>query len=168
MHFSVLALAALFVSASSAFAAEGRNVEHLAVGAGAFSVLDSDNVTAQFSGEYRGQRLWEGLRPVVGVSVDVEGGVYGYGGANYDVELSDSWMLSPNFMVGAYHQGDSKDLGHALEFRSGIELDYTLSNDARIGAAFNHISNASLGDKNPGSESLMLVYSHPVDLLGNE
>ncbi|HID90986.1 TPA: hypothetical protein EYP44_03395, partial [Candidatus Bathyarchaeota archaeon] len=39
-----------------------------------------------------------------------------------------------------------KDLGGALEFRSGIEASYAFENDSRLGVAFNHISNASLYD----------------------
>lgn len=164
----LLFLAAFSLLASSSLATAAENVEHFSVGAGAFNLFDNDDVSTQFSGEYRGEYLWEGLRPVVGVSVNTDGGVYGYGGANYDVNLGENWVLTPNFMVGAYHRGDSRDLGHTLEFRSGLELDYSLGNNGRIGAAFNHISNASLGDKNPGAESLMLVYSHPIHFWGNQ
>jgi lipid A 3-O-deacylase len=159
MRLSFLAAATFFATASLSHAAE-----HLTVGAGAFNVFD--NATAQFSGEYRGEYLWQGLRPMLGVSVDLKGGAYGYGGVNYDLTLGDSWVLTPNFAVGAYHEGGSKDLGHTLNFRSGLELDYKLADDAHLGATFNHISNAGLGNKNPGAESLMLVYSHPISLWG--
>ncbi len=143
----------------------GKNgaAQHITLGAGAFDVLD-DSV-ALFSLEYRGDYLWEGLRPVGGLSIDVDGGVYGYAGGNWDLLLSDSWVLVPNFVIGAYGEGDSKDLGGALEFRSGIELDYIFANDHRLGLTFNHISNASIYDKNPGAESLMLLYSLPVDIF---
>ena len=148
--------------ATAAHAQPGITPEHLSFGAGAFDVMD--DVTAQFSAEYRGVYVWEGLRPVLGVSVDIDGGLYAYGGANYDFYLSDSWVLVPNFVVGVYEDGSSADLGGPLEFRSGLELDYILENDARLGVTFNHISNASIYDKNPGAESLMLVYSHPIAL----
>ena len=160
MRAIVIFLAGLFI-ATNAVAVEKYHGEHLSFAAGYFDLMQGDGA-AQFSLEYRGSDVWEGLRPVIGVSVDAEGGIYGYGGANWDLYLSESWILSPNFMVGGYHQGDSKDLGHALEFRSGLEIDYEFDNDSRLGMTFNHVSNASIGDKNPGAESLMLIYSHPI------
>lgn len=160
MRIAILFSALSLVAAPAAIAGE-----QITLGAGVFDVTQT-NAIAQFSGEYRGDYLWHGLRPIIGASIDEEGGLYGYGGLNYDLFLSDHWVLTPNFAVGAYHQGDSKDLGHALEFRSGLELGYEFDNKSRLSTTFNHISNASLGDKNPGAESWMLLYSHPVNLLG--
>lgn len=167
MRFAFLFPLILFL-ATTAQAQGTKPVEHLAVGVGAFNIMDSGgDVSALFSAEYRGNYLWEGLRPVAGISLDVDGGIYGYGGANYDLFLSDSWVLTPNFVVGGYHEGDSKDLGHALEFRSGLEVGYVMGDMSRLGMTFNHISNASLGDKNPGAESLMLIYSQPIYIFGD-
>ena len=55
-------------------------------------------------------------------------------------------------MIGYYDRGNSKDLGHNLEFRSQIEFSYQIGLN-RIGFNLNHISNASIGDTNPGTES---------------
>jgi lipid A 3-O-deacylase len=159
---TLLATAALSIFLAGIAHAGDAGVEHLSFGAGYFDIINGDEGAAQFSAEYRGNYVWEGIRPVVGVSIDHNGGLYGYGGANWDFFLGDDWVLAPNFVVGGYHQGDSKDLGHALEFRSGLELDYVMDDESRVGVTFNHISNASIGDKNPGSESLMLIYSHPI------
>ena len=46
-----------------------------------------------------------------------------------------------------------RDLGYELEFRSGIEIGYVFCNKSRLGVHFYHISNASLGRKNPGEEA---------------
>lgn len=136
--------------------------EHVAVYGGAQDVLDNTSY-AQFGAEYRFRDMFKGLRPTVGINSTDEGDVYGYGGVNWDIPLADSgFYLTPNFMVGLYHQGGGKDLGGALEFRSGIEGSYEFSNGSRLGATFNHISNASIYDKNPGAEALLLVYQHPV------
>jgi len=35
---------------------------------------------------------------------------------------------------------------------------YELSKDTNIGLSYNHISNASLGDKNPGANSYMFNF----------
>ena len=55
-------------------------------------------------------------------------------------------------MIGYYDRGKSLDLGYNLEFRSQIEFSYALG-ESRIGFNLNHISNAGLGDTNPGTES---------------
>jgi lipid A 3-O-deacylase len=160
--FLLAATAAFFLSTAA------QAGEQLALGAGVFDIFnDDDDAAVQFSGEYRGDYIWEGLRPVIGVSANLDGGWYGYGGGNYDFFLGDSLVLTPNFVVGAYHNGGSKDLGGPLEFRSGIELGYEFDNASRASVAFNHISNASIYDQNPGAESLMFMYSHPIYIWGD-
>ena len=51
-----------------------------------------------------------------------------------------------------YGEGDGKDLGHAIEFRSGIEVAYRFDDYSRLGLSFTHISNAGLDERNPGVE----------------
>ena len=63
--------------------------------------------------------------------------------------------LTPSFAPGYYNEGDGKDLGHALEFKSEVELYYDLSQDSYLGLSWNHISNADIGDKNPGADSIL-------------
>ena len=54
--------------------------------------------------------------------------------------------------------GDGKDLGSALEFKSEIQMSLNLSDSTEFGMSYNHISNASLGDKNPGANSYMINF----------
>ena len=68
----------------------------------------------------------------------------------------------PNFAIGGYRRGTAKDLGSVIEFRSGIEIAYRFGNAARLGVAISHISNASISDNNPGTESIVLSYSIPL------
>ena len=42
-----------------------------------------------------------------------------------------------------------------LEFKSELQLSYDLVPNSQMGFSYNHISNASLGDKNPGANSYM-------------
>ena len=49
-------------------------------------------------------------------------------------------------------------LGHALEFKSEIQLSLDLSKNSQFGFSYNHLSNASLGDKNPGANSYMFNF----------
>jgi hypothetical protein len=57
-----------------------------------------------------------------------------------------------------YHEGDGKDLGHMLEFKSEVQLSFDLSKNTELGFSYNHLSNASLGDKNPGANSYMFNF----------
>ena len=45
----------------------------------------------------------------------------------------------------------AKELGHVIEFRSGLDIAYRKKNGGRIGAEVHHLSNASLDENNPGT-----------------
>lgn len=68
--------------------------------------------------------------------------------------------LELNFAPGIYMHGDDQDtnLGHWLQFRSGVEIGYQFSDATKIGLAFHHLSNASLAEENPGTETLSVHY----------
>ena len=66
--------------------------------------------------------------------------------------------LTPSFTPGIYHEGDGKDLGHLIEFKSELQISLDLSKTSELGFSYNHISNASLGDKNPGANSYMFNF----------
>lgn len=133
----------------------------LAFGAGYFDIND-DQDAAEFVVEYRsGNRYWI-FKPIAGGMVTSDAALYGYAGVNVDLFFGRRFVLTPNFAAGYYHDGNGKDLGHSLEFRSGIEFAYRLDDRARLGLSLHHISNASLDDNNPGTEILALVYSVPL------
>jgi opacity protein-like surface antigen len=163
MHLRHTLLAAISALALSS-AAQAQ--DYLVGYVGSFDMIDGDDEALQFGAEYRLTPYNYGLRPTIGVNVTTDGSVYGYGGLNWDIPLIEKQLyLIPNFMIGGYSQGDGKDLGHGLEFRSGIELAYQFPSEDRLGIAFNHISNASLGDKNPGAETLLINYAMPTGTL---
>jgi lipid A 3-O-deacylase len=160
-----LHLAALAVS-STLLSAPVQASPYLTGHMGWFDFNKQEEESLELGAEYRFDPVAYGFRPTLGMSLNTDGGFYGYGGFNWDIALIDNQLfIIPNFMVGGYSQGDSKDLGHGLEFRSGIEMSYQLPNAHRIGVAINHTSNASLGDKNPGVETLLMNYSVPVGNL---
>ncbi len=153
---------ALGLGRPSAAGAAEAEPDLIAFGAGYYDLLQRDDEAADFRIEYRsGRALWI-LRPWAGIEVTSDGAVYGLGGLLADIGLGSRWVLTPSAGIGAYHDGGGKDLGHTLEFRSQIELAYRFDNRARLGLAFGHISNASLGDTNPGAEVLTLYYSLPL------
>jgi len=66
--------------------------------------------------------------------------------------------LTPSFTPGLYSEGNGKDLGHILEFKSEIQLSVDLLKNSHLGFSYNHISNASLGDNNPGANNYMFNF----------
>lgn len=159
MRTTFLSLAAVLAAAVSAPASA---TDYVAAYAGYFDVTQDDNAAAQFGLEYRYKDVFHGLRPGVGFNVSNDDSFYGYGGFFWDVKLADNIVFVPNIVAGGYHSGDGKKLGHGIEFRSGLELNYQFENESRLGVAFNHISNASIGDRNPGAETLLVIYQHPL------
>jgi len=97
------------------------------------------------------------LSPITGAMITGDSATYFYTGvqANYKV---GSFNLTPSFSPGYYNAGDGKDLGHALEFKSEVQLSLELPQDSQFGFSYNHLSNASLGDKNPGANSYMFNF----------
>lgn len=159
---SVTVLAACVLA--SAAQAKEDNKDYITGYVGYFDVIRNNYNAVQFGAEYRAKELQYSIRPMVGVNVTTDRSVYGYVGLNWDAELiKDQLYLIPNFAAGLYHKGDGKNLGGAIEFRSGIELAYQLPNAQRLGVAFNHISNASIYSHNPGSETVLVTYSIPLD-----
>jgi hypothetical protein len=72
--------------------------------------------------------------------------------------MGGKMIFTPSFAPGLYTQGDGKDLGHVLEFKTELQASYSISEGSSFGVSYNHISNASLGDKNPGANSYMFNY----------
>ena len=70
-------------------------------------------------------------------------------------------FFTPSFGAGIYNDGSGKKLGNDLQFRTSLEISYQLENKNRIGISFSHISNANLGDKNPGVEIISFSYHIP-------
>ena len=63
--------------------------------------------------------------------------------------------LTPSFSPGLYSMGDGKDLGSPLEFKSELQLSVDLLPGTKLGYSQSHLSNADLGDTNPGADSYM-------------
>ena len=82
---------------------------------------------------------------------------YIYTGIQAQYEFG-SLNFTPSFTPGLYHEGDGKDLGHVIEFKSELQFSLDLSGNSQLGFSYNHISNASLGDKNPGANSYMFNF----------
>ena len=62
--------------------------------------------------------------------------------------MGNKMTFTPSFAPGLYMRVNGKDLGHVLEFKTEVQLSYAFSEN-QVLVSYNHISNASLGDKNP-------------------
>ena len=97
------------------------------------------------------------LSPITGVLITADNAGYIYTGVQAQYNIG-SLNFTPSFTPGLYHEGDGKDLGHVLEFKSEVQFSYASSNKTSFGLSYNHVSNASLGDKNPGANSYMFNF----------
>ena len=97
------------------------------------------------------------ISPITGGFLTGKSAFYIYTGAQDEYDLG-LFTITPSFAPGYYNSGDGKDLGSALEFKSEIQMSLNLSNSTEFGMSYNHISNASLGDKNPGANSYMINF----------
>ena len=142
--------------------ARGDDPDFLVGGVGWFDMNRRTNTATSFNVEYRSDyKLWF-LKPLVGFMGTTDGAAYGYAGLGVDVFFGRRWVLTGNTAFGAYHDGSGKPLGHWVEFRSGLELAFRFDNRSRLGMGFHHISNANIGDKNPGTEILGIFYAIPL------
>ena len=98
------------------------------------------------------------VSPITGGFITENSAAYVYTGIEWNVDMGGGLIFTPSFAPGLYHEGDGKDLGHVLEFKSEIQFSYVSSDKTSFGLSYNHVSNASLGDKNPGANSYMFNF----------
>ena len=90
---------------------------------------------------------------------------YAAAGVLLNLELGRGWVLSPSFGGGYYNASSGLDLGFDAEFRTAVELAKRFRNGQRLGLSLAHLSNGSLSDQNPGTETFGVTYSIPLDFL---
>ena len=129
---------------------------------GMFDFSDDGQRAALFGVEHQNENLVRdsflgSISPVTGFMITENNAAYGYTGiqAFYNIGKIN---FTPSFAPGLYSQGDGKDLGHTIEFKSELQFSLDLSSESELGFSYNHISNASLGDKNPGANSYMFNF----------
>ena len=97
------------------------------------------------------------LSPITGGFITEKNAMYFYTGAQAEYDLG-LFTITPSFAPGYYNSGNGKDLGSALEFKTEVQMSMNLSDSTEFGMSYNHISNASLGDKIPGANSYMINF----------
>ena len=165
MNFKVVSLILTFLFFSLSLNAEEKKLENntkFNVYTGMFDFSD-DGKRATLVGfqhqneDFNRDTFLGNLSPITGAMLTSDNASYFYTGvqAQYKIGLLN---FTPSFAPGYYNEGNGKDLGHALEFKSEVQLSLELPKDSQLGFSYNHLSNASLGDKNPGANSYMFNF----------
>lgn len=159
----------LFLSSTAVFPAYAEEHEEYAminITAGQVGILDDLDGPQRYGLEYRFKSFagpW-GFRliPAIGAATSNNGANFVYSDLRHDFYLNTRWILIPSFGIGIFHDSEEVNLGHDLEFRSGLEVAYEFRNKMRAGIAIFHLSNGGIADQNPGTESLVFSICIPV------
>ena len=158
--FSTL-LTVYFLSFAS-FADETSKETEINVFTGMFDFSDDKQKSGIFGLQHQNDDLFRKsflgrLSPITGGFITEKNAFYLYSGVQAEYELGPL-VITPSFAPGYYSYGDGKDLGYPLEFKSEVQVSLDLSESTQFGMSYNHISNASLGTKNPGANSYMFNF----------
>ena len=98
------------------------------------------------------------FNPVIGGFVTAKSATMFYSGFETNIG-KDSIYLNLSSSAGIYSNGDGKDLGNTLQFKSEVNLFYRVGNSSRVGLGSHHISNAGLSSVNPGTNNFYLIFN---------
>ena len=129
---------------------------------GMFDFSDDKQASGVFGLQHQNDELFRDsflgrISPITGGFLTEKNSFYLYTGAQAKYSFG-SLTITPSFTPGYYNYGDGKDLGLPLEFKSEIQVSLDLTDSTHFGMSYNHISNASLGSKNPGANSYMINF----------
>ena len=129
---------------------------------GNFDFSDDKQAALLFGFQHQNESLQRdsflgNISPITGGFITENSAAYFYTGIEWNIEMG-LFDFTPSFAPGLYHKGDGKDLGHVLEFKTEVQLSYGLSENTSFGVSYNHVSNASIGDKNPGANSYLFNF----------
>ena len=129
---------------------------------GMFDFSDKGKRSAIFGIQHQDENLLRDsflgtLSPVTGVMITADNASYFYTGVQAQYKVG-KLNIVPSFTPGIYNEGDGKDLGHPIEFKSELQVSLDIFSNSELGFSYNHLSNASLGDKNPGANSYMINF----------
>ena len=156
----------LFILLSFSSLAEERVSNNLntefSVFTGTFDFSDDGKKSTLIGFQHQNENLnrdtfFGNLSPITGGLITADNAGYFYTGVQAQYKIG-GLNFTPSFTPGLYHEGDGKDLGHVIEFKTELQISLNTSGNSQFGFSYNHISNASLGDKNPGANSYMFNF----------
>ena len=154
---NLVLLILLIVPSHSEEKKENFNEHEISFYTGMFDFSDDGQRAVLFGAEHQNENLVRdsflgSISPVTGFMITENNAAYGYTGIQAFYNLGQL-NFTPSFTPGIYSQGDGKDLGHTIEFKSELQFSLDVFSNSELGFSYNHISNASLGEKNPGANS---------------
>ena len=156
----------LVIGSSSIAIAEDKTVQlantQMNLYSGMFDFSDTKQRAILVGFQHQNEELYREtflgtVSTITGGFVTENAALYAYTGIEWNFDLGPI-NFTPSFAPGLYGEGSGKDLGHILEFKSEVQASLNLSENTELGMSYNHISNASLGDKNPGANSYMFNF----------
>ena len=155
--FTLITVFALILPVSSEENNNAFNEHEINFYTGMFDFSDDGQRAGLFGMQHQNENLTRDsflgtLSPVTGFMITENNAGYIYTGVQAQYSIGNL-NITPSFSPGLYGEGDGKDLGHVLEFKSELQLSLDLFSNSELGFSYNHISNASLGEKNPGANS---------------
>ena len=129
---------------------------------GMFDFSDTNQASGLVGLQHQNDKLYREsflgkISPITGGFLTEKNAFYFYTGAQAEYDLG-LITITPSFAPGYYNFGNGKDLGSVLEFKSEVQVSFNLSDSTELGMSYNHISNASFGEKNPGANSYMFNF----------
>ncbi len=162
-NFLVLLMSFSFLSFSHGEEKQKQNNEtELNLFTGMFDFSDTKQAAGIFGMQHQNDELFREsflgrLSPITGGFMTENNAFYIYSGAQAEYDLG-LFKITPSFAPGYYNEGNGKDLGYPLEFKTEVQMTFDIFDSAEFGMSYNHISNASLGTKNPGANSYMFNF----------
>jgi len=158
----LVVLVALFSVNFISMAEENSKETEVNFYTGLFDFSDNKQKAGLFGLQHQNEELFREsflgkLSPITGGFLTENNAFYLYTGVQAEYELG-FLNITPSFAPGYYNYGSGKDLGYPLEFKTEIQVSFDLSETSNLGMSYNHISNASLGTKNPGANSYMINF----------
>lgn len=81
------------------------------------------------------------------------------GGIVGEWRMTSSWFVELSVLPGYYESGENgTELGGNFQFRSLLGFGYTMRNNSSISLAVDHLSNSSIDEVNPGTESIAIRF----------
>ena len=162
-YFFTFLVLTLMISMSSTNA--GETSKDISFYTGTFDVIDKegDDQTSLFGIEHKNPDLFRDtilgkFKPITGAFITGNNSVYMYTGVEGQYGLGPLKIL-PSFSPGYYEEGDGKDLGSVLEFKSEIKVGFDIFENSKLSYSYSHISNNNWGDTNPGTDNQQITFS---------
>ncbi len=164
MKVKLLILFILYFSSLN-FAIADQGDSEISFYTGTFDIIDKegDDQTSLFGLEHKNPNLFRDtflgrFKPITGGFITGNSSFYLYSGIEGQYGVGPLKIL-PSFTPGYYEQGDGKDLGSVLEFKSEIKVGFDIFENSSLSYSYSHLSNSNIGNINPGSDNQQITFS---------